>query len=215
MSTIKNIIFDLGGVVIDLNRMAAVKALADLGIADANSLLGEYEQKGPFLLLESGRLSSAEFYDHLIPLCRKGVGCVDIQDAFERFLVRIPIERLQAIRALREKGYRLFVLSNTNPVMFDHWIDLAFRQEGRSMEDYFDGIVTSYQEKMCKPDPQIFSNLINRYHLDPAQTLLLDDSAANCASARTLGLNTIQVMPEGEDSMLNICKRLEEEDPAK
>lgn len=211
----KNIIFDLGGVVIDLKRNHAAEALAALGISDAPELLGEYEQKGPFLLLEEGKLTTADFYDRLLPRCRPGTTCVDLRNALERFLVKLPVERLEALRRLRKRGFRLFVLSNTNPLMFNHWIDNAFRQEGLSMNDYFDGIVTSFQERTCKPDPQIFRNLVERYHLKPEETLMLDDSAKNCESARSIGLNAIQIDNEGADSMLAICRRLEEEGPEK
>ena len=193
MDNIKNIIFDLGGVVIDLERGNAVNALHSLGITDSDRLLGQYEQKGPFLLLESGLITASQFYDGLLPLCHPGTTCVDIQDAFEGFLVGLPLQRLRTICNLRRKGFKLFVLSNTNPVMYNHWIDLAFRQEGKSINDYFDGIVVSFQERTCKPDPQIFKNLLNRYHLNPQETLLLDDSEANCNSARGLGINAIQI----------------------
>lgn len=212
---IKNIIFDLGGVVIDIERNQAVLALESLGISDANALLGEYEQKGPFLLLESGKITAAQFYDHLIPLCRRDTNCTDVQDAFERFLIRLPMERLVAIRKLRDAGHRVFVLSNTNPIMFNHWIDLAFRQEGLTINDYFDGIVVSYQERTCKPDPRIFSNLVRRYGLDPAETLMLDDSEANCESARSIGLQAIQVTKTGPDSFSEIMARLEGEESSK
>ena len=208
MENIRNIIFDLGGVVIDLDRSRAVKALSELGLHDAASLLGEYEQKGPFLRLETGDLSAAELYDTLLPGCLPGTTATDIQDAFEKFLVDIPVERLSTIRELHALGYNLFVLSNTNPIMFNHWIDEKFRQEGKTINDYFDGIVVSFQERTCKPDPTIFKNLIDRYDLDPADTLLLDDSEANCRSARTVGLNAIQVKETGVDSFASICQRL-------
>lgn len=207
----KNIIFDLGGVVIDLDRQRAADALQAIGIDDAPALLGEYEQKGPFLLLENGHSTTADFFDNLLPRCRENTTCTEIRDAFERFLLEIPIERLQAIRSLREKGFRLFVLSNTNPLMFNHWIDLAFRQEGLSINDYFDGVVTSFQEKMCKPNPELFQRVVKRYGLVPEETLMLDDSAQNCAAARSIGLNAIQIDNSGSDSLLAVCQRLGEE----
>lgn len=205
---IKNIIFDLGGVVIDIRRENAAAALEALGIADAPALLGEYEQKGPFLLLETGAMTAAQVFDHILPLCRPGTSCSEIQDAFERFLIEIPLVRLQAIRRLREAGFRTFVLSNTNPVMFNHWIGNAFRQEGLSINDYFDGIVVSFQEGICKPDPQIFKNLTKRYGLDPEETLMLDDSEANCESARSTGLHAIRITGEGDDTLTAVADKL-------
>lgn len=205
---IKNIIFDLGGVVIDLDRRDAINALDRLGIKDASSLLGVYSQKGPFLLLETGEISDSEIYDMLLPYCDKETRCTDIRDAFEEFLKGIPVERLQYIRELRKKGYKVFVLSNTNPLMYNHWIDNAFRQEGKTINDYFDGIVVSYQERLCKPDHRIFLNLLERYNLQPKETLMLDDSEANCKAAESLGMKAIQVQPEGKNSFSEICEHM-------
>ena len=205
---IKNIIFDLGGVVIDLERENAVKALEKLGISDASVLLGEYSQKGPFLKLETGEISSAEFYDLLLSQCKEGTTCKDIRDAFEEFLVGIPAERLQIIDELRAKGYRLFVLSNTNPIMYNHWIEAEFRKAGKSIQDYFDGIVTSFSEGTCKPDPVIFENLIRRYGLNPSETIMLDDSEKNLEAARSLGLHVKLIEKEGENSFSAVCRNL-------
>lgn len=212
-SKIKNIIFDLGGVVIDLDRSEAIKGLENLGIKDASSLLGEYAQKGPFLLLETGEVTGSELMDMLLPMCKSETRCTDIRDAFEQFLRKLPVERLKQIRALREKGYKVFVLSNTNPLMYNHWIDNAFRAEGKTINDYFDGIVVSYQERTCKPDPVIFKNLLGRYGLEAGDTLMLDDSEANCKSAESLGMKSIRIEPEGVNSFNSVVGRLLDEDP--
>lgn len=212
MKNVKNIIFDLGGVVIDLDRHKAVEALDRLGIPDSSSLLGEYEQKGPFLALEKGEISSSELYDMLMPYCKEGTRCSDIQDAFEEFLRQIPLERLKMLEKLRSKGYRLFVLSNTNPIMYNHWIDNAFRQDGKSINDYFEGIVTSYQERMCKPDPALFQKVVDRYGLDPSETLMLDDSAANVDSARGIGLQALQITDSPGHSFMEVCNQLISDD---
>ena len=208
MDSIKNIIFDLGGVVIDLQRRMAVDALDRLGLRDASSLLGEYEQKGPFLMLETGDISSSEVYDILLPHCKKGTTCTDIRDAFEEFLREIPVERLRMLEQLRAKGYKLYVLSNTNPIMYNHWIDNAFRNDGKSINDYFDGIVTSFQEKMCKPNRELFRRVVDRYRLNPEETFMLDDSEANVEAARAIGLNAKRIEAEGENSFMEVCNKL-------
>ena len=205
MKQIKNIIFDLGGVIIDLERNMAIDALDRLGIKDASSLLGEYEQKGPFLMLETGQISSSELYDILLPHCAKGTTCNDIRDAFEEFLRAIPVERLKLLDKLREKGYKLYVLSNTNPIMYNHWIDNAFRNDGKTINDYFDGIVTSFQERMCKPNPDLFRKVTERYRLDPSETIMLDDSEANVKAAESIGLQARRITPEGKNSFMEVC----------
>lgn len=208
MDKIRNIIFDLGGVVIDLDRNKAVEALSRLGVEDVNALLGEYEQQGAFRKLETGEISAAEFFDILLPLCKNGTSCADIASAFEEFLVDLPKERLHALDELRKKGYKLYVLSNTNPVMYGNWIKKAFQQEGKTVNDYFDGIVVSFQEGMCKPEPSLFQRVVDRYSLKPEETLMLDDSPANVESARSIGLKAIRITPSGSDSFDSVTSSL-------
>ncbi len=194
---INNIIFDLGGVVIDLERQRAVDALKALGIKDADELLGLYRQDGAFLDLELGNISSAEFFDEL-RWCAITNGYAapsdrQIEEAFNDFLIGIPTERLRRLRELRKAGLRLYVLSNTNAVMCDTAIARMFREEGLHIDDYFDGIVASFRENLCKPDRAIFRRVLDRYHLEAETTLMLDDSEANCASARAEGIEALQI----------------------
>ena len=98
ISEIKAVVFDLGGVVIDLNRQAAIDALSEMGVPGVDKLLGEYEQNGPFRDLETGKLTAGAFYDYLRALA-KGNGKeapenVALQTAFNAFLVGLPVERL-------------------------------------------------------------------------------------------------------------------------
>lgn len=204
---IDNIIFDLGGVVITLDRDRACSALASLGVDDAWTLLGLYRQEEPFLGLETGRITAAEFYDLIRSRC-EGVTDTAIQDAFNEFLVEIPVERLEMLRKVREAGFKTYVLSNTNPVMFNSWIAKAFRKEGLTINDYFDGIVTSFAEGTCKPDIAIFETVLRRYDLPGDRTIMLDDSEANCKAAVQAGMRVQQVGKEDSDNMIALCDAL-------
>lgn len=208
MENIKNIIFDLGGVIIDLDRDRAVKALEELGLQEADSMLGLYGQKEPFFGLETGERPTDEFFDLLRSRMNPGVSDAQITEAFNRFLVGLPVERLQMLRKLHKSEFKIFMLSNTNPVMYLTWIDRAFRQEGKSVNDYFDGIVVSFQELMCKPDVAIFKKLMGRYGLKPSETLMLDDSEKNCQGAREAGAHAIQIGNNENNDMLAICRTL-------
>ncbi|MEE1023102.1 MAG: HAD family phosphatase [Muribaculaceae bacterium] len=190
---IRNVVFDLGGVIIDLRRENAVEELERLGIADAGELLGLYRQEGPFLELEVGRISPAEFFDSLRSRCRPGVADTDIERAFNAFLIGLPVERLAMLRRLRARGKRVYALSNTNAVMFNSWIKEAFKAEGMKVDDYFDGIIASFREGVCKPDEEIFRIALSRYGLKGDETLMLDDSAANCEAARRAGMRALEV----------------------
>ena len=205
---IENVIFDLGGVVVDLDRDKAVRALERLGLKDADEMLGLYGQQEPFYGLETGERSTAEFFDIMRSRMKPGVTDKEITDAFNEFLIRIPAERLAMLRRMRMAGFRIFVLSNTNPVMFNTWIDRAFRQEGGTINDYFDGVVVSYEELMCKPNVAIFQTLMRRYGLNPSQTLMLDDSEKNCRAAAEAGAHAFKVGNTDQDNMIAICEAL-------
>lgn len=205
---IKNVIFDLGGVVIDLNRERAVKALEELGLKDADDMLGLYGQNEPFYGLETGERSTGEFYDLLRARMHPGVTDTQITEAFNLFLVSLPAERLEMLRRMRAAGYKIFMLSNTNPVMYLTWIDRAFRQQGATVNDYFDGIVVSFQELMCKPNVVIFETLMRRYGLNPSETLMLDDSENNCKAAVVAGARAFQIGNTDKDDMIAVCSAL-------
>lgn len=201
MKDVKNVVIDLGGVMIDLDRERCVRAFEALGLAGVNEMLGLYAQKEPFLSIETGRISAARFYDELRALTGRATPDADFERAFDQFLVALPVERLAALRRMRAEGRRTYMISNTNPIMYDGWIKQAFMQEGLHVGDYFDGIVTSFAEGVCKPDPELFETVLRRYGLNPEETVLLDDSEANCEAARGLGMRAVRII--GDRTILN------------
>ena len=180
------LLFDLGGVIMDIRRDNAVEALRALGMADADDFLGEYGQKGPFLALEKGEITPGEFRDELRPMLRAGVSDAVIDAAFNRFLTGIPLERLRALERLHAT-HSIYMLSNTNAIMW----------HSRIAEE-FDGWVPSVEVHAYKPDPEIFRIARERFSLEPARTLFLDDSEANCRAAAALGFRTAHVRPGTE-----------------
>lgn len=195
---IKNLLFDLGGVIMDLDRDRCVRAFERLGMKDADDFLGVYGQKGAFLALESGKIDADEFHRQVRPMIdRPEVSDEEIDNAFNEFLVGIPVTRLEALRALR-KDYKIYLLSNTNPIMINSRIAEEFRKEGFEMADYFDGIFTSYEAGCCKPGKVIFDYTEREGHIKPDETLFFDDSQANVDAARSYGLNAVLVKPGDE-----------------
>lgn len=199
---IKNLLFDLGGVIMDLDRDRCVRAFEALGMKKADEFLGVYGQKGDFLALEKGEIDAGEFRRRIRPLFGRPVADEEIDKAFNKFLVGIPPERLMALRRLREH-YGVYLLSNTNPIMMDGVIAEQFRQEGLDMSSYFDGIVASYKAKCYKPDRAIFDYACRHCGIRPEETLFLDDSIANVEAARALGFHAERVAP-GEEFMAKI-----------
>lgn len=194
---IKNLLFDLGGVIMDIRRENCEEAFLELGMADIGEFLGDYGQKGPFAALEEGKISEEEFRAEVRAHIPAEVTDEQIDRAFNRFLIGIPVKRLQELRKLRET-YRLYMLSNTNSIMWRQDIAKAFTQEGLTVDDYFDGIVTSFEAGCCKPDPRIFRLVEAKFGILPEETVFFDDSQANVDAAAKLGFGTRHVAPGTE-----------------
>lgn len=193
----KNLLFDLGGVIMDIDRNRCVTAFNELGMRGADDFLGVYGQKGDFLALERGDIDADEFRRRIRPLFDHEVTDEEIDAAFCRFLIGIPRHRLEALRKLRQR-YGVYLLSNTNPIMMESFIAEQFRQEGLEMADYFDGMVMSYKARCYKPDREIFDYTARYCGIDPAETLFLDDSQANVEAGRRAGYLGAHVAP-GEE----------------
>ncbi|MDE6190838.1 MAG: HAD family phosphatase [Muribaculum sp.] len=194
---VKNLLFDLGGVIMDIRRENCEQAFRQLGMDSIGDYLGDYGQKGPFAALEEGKITEQEFRDSVRALIPRDVTDEEIDKAFNRFLTGIPLRRLEELRRLR-KDYKLYLLSNTNSIMWRQDIARYFRQEGKSLEDYFDGIVTSFEAKCCKPDPAIFRLVVEKCGISPEETIFFDDSKANVEAASQLGFGTRHVAPGTE-----------------
>lgn len=194
---IKNLLIDQGGVIVDLDRDRCIAALKALGMDDPDSLIGLYEQAGPFQALESGAIDTRRFNEIMLPYFPAGVTAEQIDDAFSSFIVGIPRRRLEALRELR-KRFRLYILSNTNPIMFEGVLAREFAQEGLTVDDYFDGVTVSYKAGACKPDRRIFDYTVERFGIVPGESLFLDDGAGNIAAAEALGFHGL-LIPEGQE----------------
>lgn len=194
---IKNLLFDLGGVIMDIRRENCIAALEKLGMENPARFLGDYSQTGPFGDLEGGKITPEEFHKIMKEFLPPGVSDEEIDKAFNAFLTGIPLRRLETLRKLR-KDYNIYLLSNTNPIMWSQGIDEAFRQEGKLIDDYFDGMVTSFEAKSMKPDLEIFRRVIEKCGLVPEETIFFDDSQRNLDAAASLGFKTILVEPGQE-----------------
>lgn len=195
---IRNLLFDLGGVIFDLRKSACVEAFRELGLKDTNEFFGEYSQKGPFMELEEGKITPEEFHAHV----RSIIGNKDLTDreidaAFMRFLVGIPVERLRQLQLLRQ-NYGVYMLSNTNPIMWNDKIASEFRKDGLDVREYFDGIVTSFEAKALKPSEAIFRYAQDHLGIEPEETLFLDDSLENIKAASELGFHGLHIKPGDE-----------------
>lgn len=197
MAHCKNLLFDLGGVIMDIDRERCVRSFRRLGFENAAEYLGDYGQQGPFEALEAGRIDAREFHRSISALIPGGADDGRIDRAFNAFLVGIPLHRLRALRELRSR-YGIYLLSNTNEIMWHSRIARAFRAEGLDINSYFDGVVTSFEARALKPSPEIFAYAQHKLGIRPQETIFLDDSRANVEAARALGFSALQVEPGRE-----------------
>ncbi len=194
---IKNLLFDMGGVIVDLDRNRCLQALLDIGLEDADNLIGLYIQEGVFADLEAGQISAADFRAEVHKDLPPEVTDEQLDAAFSSFIVGIPRRRLECLRQLR-KRYGVYLLSNTNPIMYEGILAELFKQEGLTVDDYFDGITVSYKAGCSKPYRGIFDYAVETMGIVPEETLFLDDGPDNIEAARQLGFNALLVPPGTE-----------------
>lgn len=204
---IKNLLFDLGGVIMEIRRQNCIEAFHKLGMKNPEEFLGEYVQAGPFMGIENGSMTPDDFHNTLRPYLRPGVTDAEIDEAFNKFLIGIPEYRLDELKKLKKAGFGIYMLSNTNPIMWHSKIAAEFRKQGLDgPESYFDGIVTSFRAKVMKPQKGIFDYAQEQLGIRPEETIFLDDSQANLDAASKLGYETLLVTPGAEFSALLATK---------
>jgi len=191
--TVRNLLFDLGGVIMNIDRLECIRAFKEIGMPHPEELLGDYGQKGPFLALERGEITPDEFRTQLRQYLECDVTDESIDEAFCRFLTGIPVERLHAIEELRRRGFMTYLLSNTNAIMWKRYILPEFKKDGHDINHYFDGIITSFEVKAYKPEREIFHAAIDQLGIKADETLFFDDSQANLDGALPLGFKTALV----------------------
>jgi putative hydrolase of the HAD superfamily len=198
LNGIKNIVFDLGGVLLTLDRNEAVRRFKAIGLENADELLDAYHQKGIFLELEEGKLSEAAFYDAIRAAAGKYIPDEKIAWGWMGFIVDCPDYKLKMLEDLRAKGYRLYLLSNTNPCIMKWAMSSDFSKEGKNISDYFDKLYLSYQMGCVKPNSKIFHDMLADSGMIPSETLFIDDGKANVEMGNQLGFETYQPL-NGED----------------
>lgn len=198
MNTIKTILFDFGGVILTLDPQEAVRRFKALGLEDAEQRLDVYTQSGIFGDMEKGKIDDEEFRVQLSKLVGHELSWDDCLYAWRGYCKEVPRRNLEALLKLRAEGYRVVLLSNTNPYMMSWALSDAFDGEGHPLSYYMDAIYMSYKCGAMKPDEQFFRTVISSERLVPEETLFLDDGPRNVAAASELGIRTF-CTPNGSD----------------
>jgi len=194
---IKNLIFDFGGVIVDINRDRAVKHFEALGLTRADELLDKYHQRDIFLEVEDGRIDADEFCRRLGEYCSRDISFRQAKAAWLSFFVGDPGYRLAYLEELH-KHYTIYILSNTNPFIMSWARSSEFTPSGKSLDYYVDKVYTSYQVKCVKPHKEIFEYMIGDTRMDPSESVFIDDGAANVEMGKELGFHVLHPA-NGED----------------
>lgn len=189
------IIFDFGGVIINIDYNATIEAFRKLGIEHFEDMYSQAQQSRLFDLIETGEISDQRFINGLLEFLPKGTTPYQIIHAWNAMILDVPPETINLLKKLKGK-YKMYLLSNTNIIH----IDYAWKQWQKTTQDnpgdLFDGIYLSFELGMRKPHQEIFYHVCEDQNLDPHKTVFIDDSFQHIEGARSIGLQTIHLIPE-------------------
>lgn len=204
---ITTLVFDLGGVIVDLDWDRCVNNFREIGVSEMDSLISTTLQKGFILEYERGEISSDDFRAEVRKYTTDRVSDKEINHAWTSLLVHAPEEKLQLLLDLKKK-YRIFMLSNTNELSFNFCKDSFFSKNGHQIEDYFDKCYLSYEMGMNKPDADIFEALLNDAGLKAEECLFLDDGIHNIKTASELNFKTEYIEPYSDPKDWEFLKKI-------
>ena len=188
MNNIDTLIFDFGGVIINLDYSKPVDEFKKLGISDSKKLYSKEEQTSLFDSLECGQISNENFLNEI----RKKSNTNDlelIKKAWNSILLNIPEERVHLLKKLSLK-YKIYLLSNTNSIHLNEIISAYGEKKWRNFISIFNEVYFSNQIGMRKPNDDIFFYLIKKNKLDVSKTLFIDDSPQHIKTAKKIGFKT-------------------------
>jgi putative hydrolase of the HAD superfamily len=195
MQGIKNIIFDLGGVIINLDNQRTEAAFTALGVKNFREYFGHGHAASFFRDYEIGRIDDRQFIDSIKKLTGLAVPDEEIIRGWNALLLDFPPERIQLLKELRKK-YRIFLFSNTNALHLDALRLIyagAFGPE--TLDQHFEKTYYSHIMGMRKPEKEPFDYILRENQLKPLQTLFVDDAQINVEGAEAAGLKGLYLRP--------------------
>lgn len=190
---IKNIIFDFGGVILDIDPQLTVNEFIKLGFNDFERLLTPEFTEDIIGKFERGILTPEVFRTKLKSFLNIDVTDQQLDEAWNSLLYDIPGERIDIIENVK-KNYQIFLLSNSNEIHYDLYVrDLQLRFGYREFDELFHKAYFSFDLHLLKPNPEIYEFVINQHELVPENTLFIDDKLENIEAAKKLGLHTYQL----------------------
>ena len=194
MQHIKNIIFDLGGVILNIDFKKTEEAFRQLGLDNFSDHISQFHITDFFRQYETGKIDDDAFVAGIANLMEKPAESKRIIEAWNALLLDFPPERIELLKRLKKK-YRLFLLSNTNSIHLKEFNQRLHDQYGVYLEDLFEKTYYSHTAKLRKPEGAIYEMVLNENKLVPEETLFVDDTAANFPEAERLGIKIHHLKP--------------------
>ena len=193
---IKNIIFDLGGVILDIDESIICKELEKLGV-NVTELLHSKEFNDVMSKFDTGIYTAPTFRKRIKAIIgQEKMTDQKFDSIWDAMLLDIPRERIEAIEKVK-KHYKIFLMSNSNVIHYDLYVrDLQLRFGYNEFDELFNKSYFSFAEHLEKPDPRFFELILDHEGLLPEETLFIDDTAANIKVAQSLGINTYHISRE-------------------
>ena len=188
----KNIIFDLGNVLVKLNPEGCIGAFKAIGMGELVDSNPQSEGMKLMSKLGVGMITTEEFCEAARKLTGTDVTNEEISAAANKMLVEIPDEKKERLLQLKKAGYRLFLLSNTIDIHWGYCVEHLFPYQNHGVEDYFEQCFLSQRLHLAKPDARIYEEVIRLATIHPDETLFIDDLKENCEAAEKLGIHTFQ-----------------------
>ena len=202
--SIKHILFDLGGVLLNIDYSITERAFKDLGLTNFDEIYSQARQDGLFDDFEVGRISGDSFVSILRQKIVPETSPAAIADAWNAMLLDFPEERIGLLKDL-SSNYALSLLSNTNDIHYKAFVKLFEEAHKRSFDTLFSSTYYSHQIGMRKPDKDVFLHILNREGIQPEEMLFIDDSIQHVEGAKKLDINTLFL--EKGDDIISLLKR--------
>lgn len=190
MAEIKNLIFDLGGVIINLDIPKTIEEFNKLSPKPFQAVYTQLQQYPLFDAFDKGHVSEDDFFNDLKRITESSASIAELKYAWDAMLLDFPKHRLDQLSQLKT-NYRLFLLSNTNETHIHTFERDLFRQHGyQNLESFFEKVYYSCRIGMRKPDKEIFDFVLQENKLNPSETLFIDDSPQHAEGAGKTGIQS-------------------------
>lgn len=203
LSTVRNVLFDLGGVILNIDYQLTSKAFRQMGFNNFDELYSKARQSGLFDRFETGRMKGEEFVAEINRLSQQNLPEQEIVQAWNAMLLDFPEQRLKLLEKLQQK-YRLFLLSNTNEIHQQAFEKILFSTCGqKSLDPWFEKVYFSHHINLRKPDAEVFRFVLDQNGLLPEETLFIDDSRQHIEGAKLTGLQAVWLNHEPVEEVIS------------